>query len=240
METKENLHAGHRARLTQKFLNNPSSFCEHELLEMLLFNFVPRVNTNDIAHNLLRAFGSLDSVLKASPKDLVKVKGVGEKTASNIALIGKIIEKTSMINQKKKSLSSITFQNVQYVIEYFKTNGTEGLLVLCLDESFRILNELYYNNGLIHAVSADFAELATAFSVNKPKMVLIAHTHPSGEVKPSITDDRSTAKIHMLCSAYGATLIDHLVIHKDKWFSYAREGRLQHIKETCKFENIDF
>ena len=57
---KENVHAGHRQRLKNKYLSSGADVLEpHELLELLLFYAVPRANTNPIAHALIKRFGSL-------------------------------------------------------------------------------------------------------------------------------------------------------------------------------------
>ena len=54
-------HAGHRKRLIEKL--GMGILPEHEVLEALLFNAVPRINTNDLAHRLLARFGSVPAVL---------------------------------------------------------------------------------------------------------------------------------------------------------------------------------
>lgn len=49
-------HDGHRERMRKRFKEsgNFKGFSEHEILEMLLFYIVPRKNTNDIAHELIK------------------------------------------------------------------------------------------------------------------------------------------------------------------------------------------
>lgn len=47
-------HAGHRERLRLRFLQTGAKgFQQHELLELLLFYALPRINTNNIAHSLI-------------------------------------------------------------------------------------------------------------------------------------------------------------------------------------------
>lgn len=58
--------------------------CDHEMLELFLFDAVPRHNTNTIAHALLDRFGSLLGVFAADKAELMKVSGVGEGVASYI------------------------------------------------------------------------------------------------------------------------------------------------------------
>ena len=76
-------HAGHRRRMIEKLKTD--SLLEHELLEVLLFNALPRRNTNDLAHKLLGEFGSVKEILSAPIEQLTKVEGVGESVAAKSA-----------------------------------------------------------------------------------------------------------------------------------------------------------
>lgn len=53
---------------------------------MLLFYAVPRKNTNELAHDILKHFGSLAAVFEASFEELKDVKGVGDNVATLIKL----------------------------------------------------------------------------------------------------------------------------------------------------------
>lgn len=80
-----NVHEKHRSRLRDRYEREGAwSLEEHEMLELFLFGIIPRNNTNPIAHELLSRFGSLFGVFTAPKGELVKVHGVGEKTADYI------------------------------------------------------------------------------------------------------------------------------------------------------------
>ena len=50
----DKLHIGHRERLRQRLMTyGADALCEHELLELMLFYPLPRINTNEIAHSLI-------------------------------------------------------------------------------------------------------------------------------------------------------------------------------------------
>ena len=85
----DGIHDGHRKRVRKEFLENgfSESTPEHKVLEMLLFYSIPRRDTNELAHELINRFGSISAVLDASPKELMKIKGVSENTAALIKLI---------------------------------------------------------------------------------------------------------------------------------------------------------
>ena len=74
---------GHRERLRQRVLEGDGGhFKDYELLELMLYAFIPRVDTKPIAKELLARFGTVSGVLAAPPERLMEVKGVGETAAS--------------------------------------------------------------------------------------------------------------------------------------------------------------
>ena len=80
--SSESIHTGHRERLRQRLMTfGADALCEHELLELILFYAIPRINTNDIAHCLVSEFGTVNNILNAEHSKLEKVKGVGSSTA---------------------------------------------------------------------------------------------------------------------------------------------------------------
>ena len=50
------VNEGHRQRLRNRMLKEGlDNFQDHEILEFLLFQYIPRKDTNKIAHNLLKS-----------------------------------------------------------------------------------------------------------------------------------------------------------------------------------------
>ncbi|MDD2433417.1 MAG: hypothetical protein PHX01_07000, partial [Clostridia bacterium] len=55
-----NLHQGHRQRMRTRYIKEGlDAFADHQVLEMLLFYCIPRRDTNELAHKMIREFGSL-------------------------------------------------------------------------------------------------------------------------------------------------------------------------------------
>ena len=79
-------HRGHRRRMAKRFAETGfDGWREHEILERLLFEVLPRRNTNETAHALIRAFGLLRGVLLADPRALERVPGIGPVSAKWLA-----------------------------------------------------------------------------------------------------------------------------------------------------------
>lgn len=83
----KNLHKDHRKRLRKRYAEEGIDFFEdHNVLELLLFYALPRVDTNPIAHRLISRFGSLSGVFSASEDELCEVEGMGKASAGLLSL----------------------------------------------------------------------------------------------------------------------------------------------------------
>src|SRR5262245_58861467 len=72
------LNEGHRQRLKERFTNaGEDALPDYELLELVLFNAIPRRDTKPVAKELLKRFNnSFVEVLNAPAERLKEVKGV--------------------------------------------------------------------------------------------------------------------------------------------------------------------
>lgn len=65
----------------------------------------------------------------------------------------------------------------------------------------------------------------TAILANASRIILV-HNHPSGNLKPSLQDDKITKRVYQVASILGIELTDHLIISEESYYSYAIEGRI--------------
>lgn len=87
-DSKGDIHAGHRARLRKRFFEEGlDAFEDHQVIELLLFFAIPRRDTNEIAHLLLRRYGSFSGVLEADPVDLEQIEGIGQAAAALLSIL---------------------------------------------------------------------------------------------------------------------------------------------------------
>ena len=236
---KKDIHNGHRERMTDRLLKNPSSLYDHEILEMMLYPFLPRIDTNSIAHNLLSTFGTIEGVLRAKEDELFVVPGIGKKTASAIVLLGQLFLRTEK-NRKIEANNGVA--NISGVLEevkpLFSNYNQEKLVVLLLDKSFNLVMTLSFTEKLNSEVALDTSVLVKGIIAKKPFGIVLVHNHPSGNVLPSSDDDFMTQKTNLLCEVHGIKLLDHLILHKDKHYSYRSSGRLDFVQKSTDLKNI--
>ena len=221
-----------------KLLSGADNMLDHELLEVLLFSVIPRKDTNPLAHKILRTFGTIDKVFKATPAELMSVEGVGEKTAIFLAVVGKIFNLTIQNNSSASTAMFSFANNKNDIIKDFSGLYEEKFILYLLDGHFRRITAISFESNSMYEVKGNIPEIANAFAINKPTYAIMAHNHPSGSLLPSKSDDEATAKMNLLCALHGIGLVDHIIVTKNDAVSYFLLGKLSEIKEQCNLDSI--
>lgn len=170
MKNSKDIHKNHRKRLRERFERDGAlSFESHELLELFLFDVIPRSNTNPTAHRLLDKFGSLYGVFSAPKCELVKIRGVGSRTADYILSAA---EKFRSNVESEFLLTPIaSFENAaNYLIWHTLGKNESVLTVIMLDRDMKIIKTSdYTNTELSSALSAAIGECT---SVSAAKIII--------------------------------------------------------------------
>ena len=214
------MHDGHRERLRGRFLKEGlDHFEEINVLELLLFYCIPRVDTNPIAHRLLETFGSFPNVLEASVEDLMKVEGVGK----NAAVFLSMINSTNRYYLTKKAESGDAFTNREAYINELKPKfvgrKNEVVYMLCLDPQGKKISCNIIAEGTACSSSISVRKVVEVALSNNAVSIILAHNHPNGSPLPSKEDKDTSAAIQNALNPLGVTLIDHIVFGRDDYFS---------------------
>ena len=224
-ETKEQPpHHGHRQRITQKL--EKGVLLDHELLEVFLFNAIPRKNTNGLAHALLREFKTVRGVFSAKYDDLIKVNGIGDNIASYIVCAGQIFEKFYELENSgiPKTFEHKSFSS--FVESEYAKARTEVLDFYFLDKDRQIFNRQRFSCSDLSSVDVEPAEISKMLSGNKPVAIVAVHNHPFGPCAPSPTDDETTAKLQTIFSFHNIVFCDHCIYGSDGVYSYYMSGKM--------------
>ena len=228
------MHEHHRDRLRDKIFVDPNSLNDYEALELILFNAIPRKNTNDISHRLLDRFGTISAVLSASPEELMSIDGIGKSAASYLVTLGLVLKRK---NDETKFPKVFDFNKIrQPLVEAFMGFSEEVFMAFLLDKRQMILcRKIIYSKNK-HRVDIDLTDFSRQVAITKPEYVVIAHNHTSGHCQPSEDDDKATEKICLALALNGATLLDHIIVAGEKVYSYYYDRRLDIIRNKVELK----
>lgn len=221
------MHEGHRGRMRERFrAEGLDGFAPHEALELLLFYGRARGNVNPLAHELIDTFGSLKGVLEARPEQLMRVKGVGEETATLISMIVPLFRQYQACVRKEQPCIMSKNDAKNYCVSLLAGWRTERFYVVCLSTSCRVLGHRLISVGDLKEVSAYPRQVVeTALNYNADS-VIICHNHPGGTMRPSADDVKATRQIQALLEKLDIRLMDHIVVAGDAAYSMAQHGDL--------------
>ena len=102
----------------------------------------------------------------------------------------------------------------------------EHFVMLCLNTKNRIIGAFEVCVGTIDASLINIRGIMQRALLCNASRIMVAHNHPSGDSNPSREDKKSTMKIKDACDLMGISLLDHIVIGEDEYFSFKAEGLL--------------
>jgi len=219
------IHAGHRQRLKERFLKDGlDNFEEHQVLELLLFYGIPQRDTNEIAHELIRKFGSLSRVLEATPEELSQVKYVGD----NVTTLFKLITAVARYYQVSCAMREEILPTIEacgrYLVPFFYQRPYETVFLLCLDAKCKVLCCEKVGEGGINSAGVPVRRIVELALKSNATAVILAHNHPSGLAIPSGEDVQTTCRVAMALDAVEISLVDHIIVADQDWVSLAQSG----------------
>ena len=222
------VHAGHRARMRERFMKEGlSGFSEHEVLEFLLMFAIPQRDVNPLAHRLIDRFGSLSAVLESSPAELTRVDGVGENAAALLSLMPQLMGYYQHSAMGRKPVITNLAEARKYAGALFFGLHEERVYMICVDQSGRVLHPALMHRGTIDQVQIYPREVVETALRYHAHAVLLAHNHPSGLALPSPEDRQTTLVLKAALEAVGIVLADHIIVADDDFVSLRDDGILE-------------
>ena len=225
-----NPHQGHRERKKRQFRDfGLDAFADHEALELLLYYAIPRQDTNPLAHELLRRFGSLEAVLDASQEDLTTVPGIGENSALLLRLVPQLYRR-ALAGPRGKTVILNTPEKIgHYLLQRYAGEVREVVYELCLDQKGKLLTCCRVAEG--SGASADFNVRTVLMNAIRcgASLVVLSHNHPSGLALPSAADQTATDRVQRALDTVGIQLLDHIVVADGDYVSMAQNGTLRRV-----------
>lgn len=208
-----------------EILSNP------ELIAIIIKSGTKNMTSVQIAQNLLKINGEyslsgfeyLDNI---SISELKKYKGIGRVKAIQIKAVIEIANRIK--HSKEKEIYKITSPLDAYTLlasgmEYKKQ---EILKTILLDRKNVVKSVITNSIGSQNKNVISFKEIMSEPIKQMASGIIVAHNHPSGEIKPSNEDIKFTKRLKEMCSMLDIDLLDHIIIGNDKYISLKEQGNI--------------
>ncbi len=217
---------GHRDRLRQRFLERQDDLPDYELLELILFQCIPRKDVKPLAKTLIKEFKSLSGVLAASITQLTQISGVSDNTATHLKACYALSKRIKQQQLEDKTVLSAWDSVLDYCHTAMAEEKREQFRVLYLNSKNVLIKDIVLQTGTINHTPVYPREVVkNALDLSATAMILV-HNHPSGDPAPSEDDLRMTEQIIEAANVMNITVHDHIIIGKEGHFSFRNQGLL--------------
>ena len=98
--------------------------------------------------------------------------------------------------------------------------------VLYLNQASEVIAYNTVSEGGLTETAVDVRLILQGALLTNATQIILAHNHPSGNLKPSSQDDMLTRNVKNACEVMRVHFTDHLILSADNYYSYRDEGRI--------------
>ena len=184
-----------------------------ELLAVMLGTGLPGQNVLQLAHSLLEDFHGLAGLLQASSADLRAAKGLGgsARRAQLLAVL-ELSRRVLLQKMRKRDVMNNPETVKQFLQLQMGAYPQEVFAVVFMDAQYRLLSFQEMFKGTLNQTSVYPREVVKLALDQGAAAVILAHNHPSGDVRPSAADSTLTRTLQTALSMVDVKVLDHIIV----------------------------
>jgi DNA repair protein RadC len=168
----------------------------------------------------------INQLAKLTLKELCGFNGIGLAKAVSISAaleLGRRRDTTEPLERAVLTSSSSAFAILSPVL---RDLPNEEFWILILNRANKLISKEPISKGGINATLVDARMIFKPAILQNASSIILAHNHPSGNLKPSNDDIKLTEKLKDAGKLLDISVVDHLIIADNNYFSFADEGLL--------------
>jgi len=109
---------------------------------------------------------------------------------------------------------------------YNEDRDVEQFFIIFLNARNAVIQTKLMFKGTLMSSSVHIREIIKEVLKQEAAAIILSHNHPSGNNNPSRNDISITKDITKACKVIGITVHDHIIICREKFYSFADKGMI--------------
>ena len=208
-------------------LNGRRHLTDAELIAILIGSGNKNETAVDLSKRILSFYeNKLTKLGRASISELSKFKGIGEaKAVSIVAALELGLRRNEHANEETIQVTASS-DVYKYMHPTFAHLNHEEFWILLLKRSNKIISKHLISKGGQAGTVADPKIIFKIALENNAANIILAHNHPSGNLRPSESDNKLTRNLAASGTMLNLYVVDHLIFTDSGYYSYKDEGLL--------------
>ncbi len=209
-------------------LKGKSALSNAELIALLIGSGNVEESAVQLAQRMLdTSDNNLIEFSKLSVEELSRFKGMGKAKAISIVAaleLGKRRVAERVLQQIKIKSSRDIYD---LLLPDLTDNYYEAFFVVLLDRANKVIRKLSISTGGVAGTVVDPKKIFKLALDHNASSIILAHNHPSNNLKPSENDLRLTKKLLEAGKALEIPVLDHVIVGNDNYYSFADDNNLK-------------
>jgi len=130
----------------------------------------------------------------------------------------------------KNNIASVRADNPELIARYAIDSNLippgepkEKAYLIIVSKDLMTKGYIKISEGGFDSTTIDERFIMTSLLLSGHERAVLVHSHPNGKCNPSLSDIRSTEDLHKAMKAFGCSLLDHVIIGEDGYYSFTNE-----------------
>lgn len=193
-----------------------------EILAILIGSGTREKSAIQLCQEIMASINNdINALAKLTVQDLMKFKGIGEAKAITITAALELGRRRK--NESSQNISKITSSKSAFEILRlsFEDLQHEEFRVLFLNRANQVIGNSLISKGGLSATVVDGKVIYKQALSHSASALILAHNHPSGNLKPSTADINLTKRLKSFGEFIDCSILDHLIISENDYYSFA-------------------
>lgn len=206
-------------------LKGKSALSDAELIAILIGSGNTEETAVDLSKRILQSLNNnISELAKLNVKDLMQFKGIGEAKAISIIAALELGRRRKDSEPEKRVKITDSQSAFDTIYPHLGDLNHEEFWVIFLNRANAVIGKQNISKGGVSGTVVD-PKVVFKIAVQFPASgIILAHNHPSGNLKPSQADHQLTRKLKDAGKALDIPVLDHLIIGERDYFSFVDEG----------------
>lgn len=214
-------------RPREKLMNKgKGQLSKAELIAILIGSGSKNESAVELSKRILSTTdNNLAGLSRLSIRDFMQFKGIGEAKAISIVAaleLGRRRREDDVLENKNKISSSSDAYGIFY--PEMSDLVKEEFWILLLNRANHLIKKIRVSEGGLSGTVADPKVIFKSALDNNASSIILGHNHPSNNLKPSQNDIDLTKKLVAAGKLLDISVLDHLIVGSDSFYSFADES----------------
>ena len=209
--------------------SGPEKLTDSELLAVVLRSGTRGSSSVQLADEVLHLGQNEQGLLgiyHLSMEDLMQIRGIGQVKAVQIKCIGELSKRIATREAGKLLDFHSPDTIAAYYMERMRHEEQEQMICTMLNTKNQFLGDEVISRGTVNSSLVSPRDLILAAFRHRAVYMILVHNHPSGNDRPSSHDITLTKKVQEAGRVLDITLLDHIIVCPDRYYSFADNGML--------------